>query len=69
MNDIEKTFKDKPTSLRASVNAKCYQCVKADNYKSQIKYCCNFNCALWNVRPFKKGVTKEACLYYKLNKL
>jgi hypothetical protein len=52
------------TSIRRSVNAKCYQCNGEENYVNRARFCNVFDCALWFVRPFGKGITQEQCRNY-----
>lgn len=40
-----------PTSLRAAINAKCYECVGEDI--KEIKYCSAMRCPLHAVRPYQ----------------
>lgn len=56
---------DNPTSLRICVNAKCYDCNGAENYVNRTRYCTIFDCPLWGVRPYSKGITPEQCLEYE----
>jgi len=52
LDPIEKA-KRNPQSLRAAINAKCWDC--AYGQRSEIQNCNCTNCPLWNVRPYKKG--------------
>lgn len=46
-------WKENKTSLRLSINAKCFDC---SNYqKEEVTNCSVRNCPLWLVRPFQKG--------------
>lgn len=56
---------DNPTSLRICVNAKCYDCNGRENYVNRTRYCQIFDCPLWTVRPYSKGITQEQCLEYE----
>jgi len=45
-----------PTSLRASINAKCYQCEGEDadpKVRHRIGSCLVTSCGLWAVRPYQ----------------
>jgi hypothetical protein len=47
---------DNPTSFRAAVNAKCYQCEGEDadpHVKARIGSCQITTCGLWAVRPYQ----------------
>ena len=57
---VEKA-KQNPTSLRCAINAKCYECNGGENWKNRTRYCQIFDCPLWPVRPYGKGITKEQC--------
>lgn len=57
-------WEKKPTSLRVSVNAKCYECCGEEGYIRRIRYCQIFDCPLWYVRPYSKGISKEECTDY-----
>lgn len=59
-NPLEQ-WRDNPTSLRKSINAKCYECNGEENPTNRAKYCNIFDCPLWNVRPYSKGISKEQC--------
>lgn len=50
------------TSIRKSVNAKCYDCVCGEQHAKRIRFCCIFKCPLWYVRPYRKGITQDMCL-------
>ena len=55
-NPVEK-LADKPTSLRAAVNAKCFECNGEDAdpcWKWRVGNCDIFGCGLWGVRPYRK---------------
>jgi hypothetical protein len=43
--------KANPKSLRAAINAKCFDCC-CDQYK-QVTHCLAIDCPLWNVRPWR----------------
>ena len=58
-------WEEDKTSIRKSVNAKCFDCNGEELYKNRTRYCQMFDCPLWNVRPYSKGITKEDCLEYK----
>ena len=60
LNPLDKA-RENPTSLRKAVNAKCYNCCGGDNWINRTRYCNMFNCPLWSVRPYSKGITKEQC--------
>ena len=52
----QEKWEDNPTSLRASINAKCYDCVGGDsdtNHRTKIKECDIETCSLWLVRGWK----------------
>ena len=56
-NPIEKS-RDNPNSLKAAINAKCYECVCGDmnsNWKTLVKECevGDNLCSLWKVRPYQ----------------
>lgn len=53
------------TSLRRCVNANCYDCIGAENYRNRIRFCTSFECPFWLVRPYAKGITKEQCNNWK----
>lgn len=61
----EEVWLDDPTSLRKSINAKCYQCNGDENYRNRARYCIIFTCALWPNRPYGKGISKEQCTAYR----
>lgn len=50
LDPIEKA-KRNPQSLRAAINAKCWDC--AYGQRSKIQNCTCNNCPLWNVRPYQ----------------
>lgn len=59
-NPLEK-LADNPLSLRASINAKCYQCEGEDSdpgVKRRIGTCGIRDCGLWAVRPYQ-GMSAE----------
>ena len=58
-------WEENRTSLRKSVNAKCYDCNAGELYKNRTRYCTIFDCPLWHVRPYSSGISKEDCLNYK----
>lgn len=62
-NPVEKA-RENPLSLRMAINGKCYDCVCGERYVKRIRYCNIFDCTLWPVRPYSKGVSKEDCLSY-----
>jgi hypothetical protein len=45
-------WKDNPTSLRMSINAKCYDC--SNSQTIEIKHCTVKSCPLWLVRPYQE---------------
>ena len=51
LTPIEKA-KRNPTSLRAAINGKCYDCVAG--YKNEIRNCQMTDCTLHPVRPYRK---------------
>ena len=58
-------WEEDKTSIRKSVNAKCFDCNGEELYKNRTRYCNVFDCPLWHVRPYSKGITKKDCLEYK----
>lgn len=42
-----------PTSLRAAINAKCYDCNGEENWVFNTRHCVCPDCPLFNVRPFR----------------
>ncbi len=55
LNPLEKLAAH-PTSLRASINAKCYQCEGEDadpKVRHRIGSCLVTSCGLWAVRPYQ----------------
>lgn len=63
-NPLEK-WEENKLSIRNSVNAKCYQCNGEENYRNRARFCNVFDCALWHIRPYGKGITKQQCLDYR----
>ena len=61
----EEVWLDDPSSLRKSINAKCYQCNGDENYRNRARYCIIFTCALWPNRPYGKGITQDQCTEYR----
>ena len=56
---------DNPLSLRAAVNAKCYQCEGEDadpGVKKRIGSCTIRECGLWAVRPYQRSVDGDEVL-------
>jgi len=55
LTPLEK-LKNNPLSLRASINAKCFDCIGQDadpDWRGSIKNCpCN-DCPLYSVRPYR----------------
>ncbi len=61
-NPIEKA-RDNPTSLRAAINGKCWDCIGGDsdpNPRRRIGGCEIERCTLHPVRPYQKRVGAEA---------
>ena len=55
LSPIEKHLRA-PTSLRAAINAKCYDCVGQDcdaNWRGRVGTCTVVKCPLHSVRPFQ----------------
>ena len=52
------------TSLRRSIDAKCYDCCGMEYHRNRVKFCHIFTCPLWNVRRNANNVTKEECLEF-----
>lgn len=52
------------SSLRRSVDAKCFDCVSGELPRKRIKFCNIIDCPLWLVRPYGKGITIEECNAY-----
>ena len=50
LNPIEKA-KQNPNSLRAAINAKCYNCCCFQ--KAEVKFCTAIDCPLHSVRPWQ----------------
>lgn len=50
-NPIEK-WQDNKTSLRMSINAKCFDC--SNRQTEEIKHCTVTSCPLWLVRPYQE---------------
>ena len=63
-NPLEKAICN-PGSLRKAVDAKCWDCCGAENWRNRTRFCAIFECGLWNVRPGGKGVNKEQCRAWK----
>jgi hypothetical protein len=55
-NPIKKA-KVNPKSLRAAINAKCYEC-SGDQYK-EVTNCLVEDCALWPLRPWQPKETNN----------
>jgi hypothetical protein len=61
LDPIQKA-RENPTSLRAAINGKCWDCAGAGadpNTRKAIRECkCGDYCTLWSVRPYqkKKGI-------------
>ncbi len=56
LDPIQKALRD-PTSLRAAINAKCWDCVGAGadkNPRGLIRDCGVARCSLYPVRPFQE---------------
>lgn len=51
LDPIEKA-KRNPASLRAAINAKCWDCTCGQ--RTEIQNCNCYNCPLWNVRPYQR---------------
>lgn len=54
-NPIEKALA-KPNSMRAAINAKCYDC--AGHQVSEIRLCVMSDCPLFNFRPYQVKESK-----------
>ena len=54
-------WEDDPLSMRKAINANCFDCIGAENYRNRIRYCSMFKCPFWGLRPYSKGITKEQC--------
>lgn len=52
LSPIEKA-KNNPKSLRAAINAKCWDCCVFN--KKEVGLCVCKDCPLWNLRPWQKG--------------
>jgi len=51
-----------PTSLRAAINAKCWDCIGGDadpSPRGQIRDCSITDCPLWVVRPWQSKDKNE----------
>lgn len=57
-------WEENKTSLRKSINAMCFDCNGGEHYRSRTKYCQIYDCPLWLVRPYAKGITQEDCENY-----
>lgn len=56
ISPIQKALRS-PKSLRAAINAKCYEC--SGFYRPEVTACEAYNCPLWNLRPWqRKGESK-----------
>ena len=54
-NPIEKA-QENPTSLRAAINGKCYDCIGQDgdpDWRGSIRECVCTDCTLYPVRPYQ----------------
>ena len=67
MNElVEKDSRKGPgISLRATINAKCRECIydpfaSEGNWRQQVQACTSYNCPLYPVRPVSKPKKKEA---------
>ena len=63
----------KGTSLRASINQHCKQCIvdrcSPGNWRQQVTLCSVENCPLWNVRPrTTAAITKSVLRWYGAEK-
>jgi len=61
LSPIEKARKN-PTSLRAAINGKCWDCVGAGNDpnpRRDIRECTITDCTLWPVRPYQTKAEAE----------
>lgn len=58
-------WEENKTSLRKSINAKCFECNGGEFARNRTRFCIVFTCPLWHVRPHSSGVTKKDCLEYK----
>lgn len=48
---------ENPRSMRAAINAMCWQCMGGDGadpgWRNMIRNCTSPKCALWNFRPYR----------------
>lgn len=61
LDPLEKARKN-PKSLRAAVNAKCWECVGAGwdpGPRRAIRECTITKCPLWPVRPYQKASKED----------
>lgn len=63
-NPLEK-WQENKFSIRNSVNAKCYTCNGEENYRNRARFCNVFDCPLWHIRPYGKGITEQQCRDYR----
>ena len=50
-------MRDKPNSLRARINANCWQCVGES--KKDVTECTVKSCPFWDVRPWQKSAADD----------
>lgn len=56
MDPLEKA-KRNPKSLRAAINAKCYDCTCFQ--RAEVTKCPMKDCPLWHLRPWQRGDNDE----------
>jgi len=57
-------LEDNPKSMRAAINAKCYDCNGEESWLARTKYCNITDCSLWSFRKGGKGISAEECIDY-----
>ena len=57
--------KANPKSMRAAINAECYDCCGEENWINRTKFCTLFDCPFWTLRKNSKGISKQECLDFE----
>lgn len=59
--------KKNPNSLRAAINANCYDCNGKENWHVRTKFCNIFKCPFWHIRKGGKGIPEQMCIENVVN--